>query len=62
MLEKAIKFGKEKRKPYYGAKLYHRSSRNNGSDSWAVQNRTFFDKKARLIANLQIQDYFEHTA
>lgn len=58
MLYKAIKFGKEKRKPYRGVKAILKSARNNGSDDWEKRNRIFFDKKARLMADLQIQDYW----
>ena len=39
-LEKAIEHGKEKRKPYKGAKAVDRSCRNHGSCEWCRGNRT----------------------
>ena len=47
-LEKAIKHGKEHRKPYRGSKAFDCSCRNHGSCSYCESNRTLFDKKARL--------------
>ena len=51
-LDKAIKYGKEKRKPYKGAKAIDCSCRNHGSCPWCEQNRKFkfrdkhpYDKK-----------------
>lgn len=38
-LDKAIEHGKEKRKPYYGAKAVDPSCRNHGSDPWDEHNR-----------------------
>lgn len=60
MLYKAIEFGKEKRKPYYGIKAKNKTCRNHGSDNWAVNNRVFFDKKARMAAEMQIEDFFNY--
>lgn len=40
-LEKAILHGKEKRKPYTGAKRYFRSCRNHGGCPWCTRNRTY---------------------
>lgn len=39
-LEKAIKYGKEKRKPYRGAKAVDSTCRNHGSCPWCNGNRT----------------------
>ena len=39
MLDKAILHGKEKRKPYYGAKAIDRTCRNHGSCPAARANR-----------------------
>lgn len=46
-LDKAIKYRKEKRKPYYGSKAFDRSCRNHGSCPWCYQNRKhkFRDKR-----------------
>lgn len=38
-LDKAIKYGKEKRKPYVGAKAIDRTCRNHGSCEWCKTNR-----------------------
>ena len=38
-LEKAIEHGKEKRKPYHGAKAVDKSCRNHGGDPWDEANR-----------------------
>lgn len=38
-LDKAIKYGKEKRKPYTGSKLYFVSCRNHGGCPWCEDNR-----------------------
>ena len=44
-LDKAIKHGKEKRKPYYGAKAVDRTCRNHGSCSWCKDGRQHKNKK-----------------
>ena len=57
-LEKAIKHNKEKRKPYHGSKAFDCTCRNHGSCSWCVENRTLFDKKARMRLDGQEEEYF----
>lgn len=44
-LDKAIKYGKEKRKPYTGAKAVDSTCRNHGSCPYCQQNRTHKHKK-----------------
>jgi hypothetical protein len=44
-LNKAIKYGKEKRKPYRKAKAVDCSCRNHGSCDWCKSNRTIQSKK-----------------
>lgn len=46
-LDKAIAHGKEKRKPYHGAKAIDGTCRNHGSCDWCKNNRKhkFRDKK-----------------
>ena len=46
-LDKAIAHGKEKRKPYHGAKAIDGACRNHGSCDWCKNNRKhkFRDKK-----------------
>lgn len=43
-LYKAIKYGKEKRKPYRGAKSVSGSCRNHGGCSWCEGNRLHSSK------------------
>ena len=38
-LDKAIKHGKEHRKPYYGSKAFDPSCRNHGGCPWCEENR-----------------------
>lgn len=49
-LDKAIEHGKEKRKPYYGAKAIDCSCRNHGSCLYCTNNRLYKNKKRLLIA------------
>lgn len=54
-LTKAIERGKEKRKPYRGSKRFDPHCRNNNLCSWCVNNRTRFDR----IARLRIEDDYD---
>ena len=49
-LDKAIKYGKEKRKAYSGSKAIDRGCRNHGGCPWCEENRRykFRDKKPVL--------------
>lgn len=40
-LDKAIEHGKEKRKPYRGAKAFVCSCRNHGTCEWCRENRMY---------------------
>ena len=44
-LEKAIKYGKEKREPYRKSKRWDRSCRNHGSCGYCEGNRTIQSKR-----------------
>jgi hypothetical protein len=44
-LDKAIKYGKEKRKPYTGAKAVDRTCRNHGTCARCEANRLYKNKK-----------------
>lgn len=44
-LDKAIKYGKEKRKPYRKAKAVSKLCRNHGACDWCKSNRTYKNKK-----------------
>lgn len=49
MFDKQFPKRKDQRKPYYDARRFDRSCRNHGSCSYCRDNRTFFDKKSRVI-------------
>lgn len=52
-MDKAIKYGKEHRKVYRGAKAIDKSCRNNGSCEWCQSNRKYkFLKKMVDIKDL----------
>ncbi len=48
---KAIKSGKEHRKPFRGSKAFDYSCHNHGSCPWCLGNRTHFDHKRRSVAD-----------
>lgn len=54
-LEKAIKYGKEKRKEYRGAKAIDRTCRNHGSCEWCKRNRLYNYKK--MLDKFDLKDY-----
>lgn len=55
-LDKAIKHGKEHRKPYYGSKAIDKTCRNHGSCPWCKENRKH---KFRDKHPAEKQDYCE---
>ena len=58
MLNKAIIHNKEYRQPYRGSKRFDRSCCNHGSCGYCENNRTHFDKKARLRVEGQVDEWF----
>lgn len=50
-LDKAIEHGKERRKPYYGAKAIDRTCRNHGTCVWCERNRLHSSRKRELAAS-----------
>ena len=56
-LEKAIEHGKEKRRPYIGAKAVDCTCRNHGSCEWCKGNRTYKNSKKNLKAEQEIKEY-----
>ena len=56
-LEKAIKYKKEKRKPYTGAKSVCQSCRNHGGEDWSLNNRIHKYRKKETIAKNKMTDY-----
>lgn len=56
-LDKAIKHGKEKRKPYKNSKAFDYSCRNHGSCGYCECNRTHFDKKKRKASEADLEEF-----
>ena len=56
-LDKAIEHGKEKRKPYRGAKAVDRSCRNHGDDDWSKSDRLYKNIKRLKGMDDRIEDY-----
>ena len=56
-MDKAIIYGKEKRKPYRGAKAIDPCCSNHGADEWALGNRQYKNKKRELSAKDKMNDY-----
>ena len=56
-MDKAILYGKEKRKPYRGAKAIDPWCRNHGKDEWALENRQYKNKKREMAAKDKMNDY-----
>ena len=59
MLDKAIASGKEKRKPYRGAKAIDRSCRNHGSCVWCEWNRLHKYRAELARMKREEKEYFE---
>lgn len=57
-LNKAIKYGKEHRKPYFGSKSIDRTCRNHGGCPWCEENRMYKNIKRIQYMDSQIQDFF----
>lgn len=55
-LDKAIKYGKEKRKPYRKAKAVSKLCRNHGACDWCKSNRTYKNKKRLEKVNASEQN------
>ena len=49
VIDKAIKYKKEKRKPYTKAKAVDKSCRNHGNCKWCEDNRTYKNRKREGI-------------
>lgn len=58
-LDKAIFYGKERRKSYRGDKACDPSCRNHGSDDWAKGNRLYQRKKSELHARSCLKEWRE---
>jgi len=56
--DKAIKSGKEKRKPFTNSKAFDYSCRNHGSCPYCKANRTFSSKRKECSCKYQ-EDHIE---
>ena len=56
-LDKSIQSGKERRKPYRGAKAIDATCRNHGSCEWCHGNRTHKNDKRELEAEQELREY-----
>lgn len=56
-LDKAIKYGKEKRKPYRRAKAVDGTCRNHGSCEYCRDARLFFDRKKRTVKDNELKEW-----
>lgn len=56
-LDKAIKSGKERRKPYYGSKSIDRSCRNHGGCDWCLSNITIRSQKNQIKLDQELDDF-----
>ena len=60
-LDKAIKYGKEKRKPYRAAKALDSWCRNHGNCSWCKEGRLHKNKKREKSILEQMEDTYVFT-
>jgi hypothetical protein len=58
-LDKAIEHGKEKRKPYIGAKARDCTCRNHGSCEWCRGNRLHQQIRADEVSRQELEDYYD---
>jgi hypothetical protein len=48
---------KDKRKPYRGSKAFDCTCRNHGSCDYCKNNRIYFDRKYRSVADKELRDW-----
>ena len=58
-LDKAIKSGKEHRKPYTCSKSFDHTCRNHGSCDWCKENRLIKSIRAKKKSAAKLKDYQE---
>lgn len=56
-LRKAIQYGKEHRKPYYGSKDFDKTCRNHGGCPWCTENRLYKNIKRIQSMDSQLSKY-----
>lgn len=60
-LDKAIKYGKEKRQPYRRAKAIDPWCRNHGNCRWCEESRLYKNKKREKSILEQMEDVYVFT-
>jgi hypothetical protein len=60
-LDKAIFYGKEKRKPYRGSKRFDRSCRNHGGCEYCLSNRLHSRRREDIKADDIMKDFKNET-
>lgn len=58
-LDKAIQHGKERRRPYTGAKAVDRTCRNHGSCEWCRANREYANRKKAERMERRLKEWFD---
>ena len=58
-LDKAIEYGKEKRKPYTGSKAIDCTCRNHGSCEWCERNRLYQRLKVEEASRQALEEMKE---
>lgn len=61
MLDKAIASGKERRKPYTGAKAIDRTCRNHGGCAWCEGNRLHKYRAEVARMKLEEEEYYDNS-
>lgn len=56
MLDKSIRYGKDKRKPYKKPKSFDKTCRNHGSCSYCKDNRTYKNRKEQERTNYILKE------
>lgn len=56
-LDKAIEYGKEHRKQYYGCRAIDPSCRNHGSCEWCKEGRLYKNNKRIEKMNEKLKEY-----
>ena len=59
-LDKAIKYNKEHRKPYYGAKSVDKTCRNHGTCDWCKRNRLYSTNKRIAACNYEYEQFWDY--
>ena len=60
-LDKAIEHGKEKRKPYKGAKAIDCTCRNHGSCEWCKSNRLYQQLKMDKASRQALEEEYDES-